>query len=381
MVIIAILAPILGTIADARPIKKRMLGIFMVIGVSAVAAMFFIQRGDWLLAATLFIVANIGANGSFVFYDALLPHIARDDEIDRVSTAGYALGYVGGGLLLTLNLAWIMKPQWFGLPSGPNLTEPGDAPRAALVPLGGRLVDGLRDPPLPEGPRTGLSPRPGGADPWPGEDRIPPPHGDLSPAEALQAGPGHARRVPDLQRRDRHDLPDGGDLRRGDRDRSGGDDRGPGARPVRRDPLRIPLRDAGRMHRGETFDPVLAGRLHGDQRPRLLHVQRDALLPPGHPGRHGPGGEPGAQPLALRQPDPARSVGRVLRLLRGRREVRRHLRAAHVLRDRRPRGVQPPRDPVGDRLLRGRRDSPLRRRRRGGPAHRQGRRGRGRPAA
>ena len=123
MVIIAILAPILGTIADARPIKKRMLGIFMVLGVSAVAAMFFIQRGDWMLAATLFILANIGANGSFVFYDALLPHIARDDEIDRVSTAGYALGYIGGGLLLTLNLAWIMKPQWFGLPSGPNLTD------------------------------------------------------------------------------------------------------------------------------------------------------------------------------------------------------------------------------------------------------------------
>ena len=80
--------------------------------------MFFIHRGDWLLAATLFILANIGANGSFVFYDALLPHIARDDEIDRVSTAGYALGYVGGGLLLALNLAWIMKPEWFGLPSG-----------------------------------------------------------------------------------------------------------------------------------------------------------------------------------------------------------------------------------------------------------------------
>ncbi len=51
-----------------------------------------------------------------------MPHIARDDEVDRVSTAGYALGYVGGGLLLVLNLAWIMKPGWFGLPSGPDLT-------------------------------------------------------------------------------------------------------------------------------------------------------------------------------------------------------------------------------------------------------------------
>ena len=86
--------------------------------------MFFIYTGDWVLASVLFILANIGANGSFVFYDALLPHIARDDEIDRVSTAGYALGYLGGGLLLALNLAWIMKPGWFGLPGGPNLSEP-----------------------------------------------------------------------------------------------------------------------------------------------------------------------------------------------------------------------------------------------------------------
>lgn len=122
MVIIAVLAPILGTIADTRPIKKRLLGGFMALGVAMVAAMFFIQQGDWMLASVLFILANIGANGSFVFYDSLLPHVAREDEVDRVSTAGYALGYIGGGLLLALNLAWIQKPEWFGLPSGPNLT-------------------------------------------------------------------------------------------------------------------------------------------------------------------------------------------------------------------------------------------------------------------
>ena len=66
-------------------------------------------------------LALVGVAGSFVFYEALLPHIARPDEIDRVSTAGYALGYVGGGILLALNLAWIQQPAWFGLPSGPGL--------------------------------------------------------------------------------------------------------------------------------------------------------------------------------------------------------------------------------------------------------------------
>lgn len=121
MAIIAVLAPILGAVADTRPIKKRLLAAFLVLGVSSVAAMYFIGRGQWMLASTLFILANIGANGSFVFYDSLLPHIAREDEVDRVSTAGYALGYVGGGLLLLLNLAWIQRPDLFGLPSGPNL--------------------------------------------------------------------------------------------------------------------------------------------------------------------------------------------------------------------------------------------------------------------
>jgi MFS transporter, UMF1 family len=119
---IAVLAPILGAIADHAGIKKRLLGVFLVIGATAVGLMFFIERGDWLFAAILFIIANIAVNGSYVFYDAFLPHIAEPDEMDRVSTAGYALGYVGGGLLLALNLAWIMKPGMFGLPSGPDLT-------------------------------------------------------------------------------------------------------------------------------------------------------------------------------------------------------------------------------------------------------------------
>jgi UMF1 family MFS transporter len=123
MVIIAVLSPVLGALTDARPIKKRLLGAFLGLGAGSVAAMFFIHKGQWPLAAALFVLANIGANGSFVFYDSLLPHVARPDEVDRVSTAGYALGYVGGGLLLVLNLLWIQKPAWFGLPSGPGPTS------------------------------------------------------------------------------------------------------------------------------------------------------------------------------------------------------------------------------------------------------------------
>jgi UMF1 family MFS transporter len=115
LVIVAVMAPILGAYADYAGAKKRLLAVFLAIGVSATAAMFFITRGEWQFAALLFIVVNIGVSASFVFYDSLLPHIAGPDEMDRVSSAGYALGYVGGGLLLAINLAWILKPTLFGL--------------------------------------------------------------------------------------------------------------------------------------------------------------------------------------------------------------------------------------------------------------------------
>lgn len=122
LLVIALLAPVLGAMADFAPVKKRMLASFMGIGVVAVGLMFFIHQGDWLLASILFVVANIGANGSFVFYDALLPHVAADEEMDRVSTAGYALGYVGGGLILVAVLAAVLHPGAFGLPAGEGLT-------------------------------------------------------------------------------------------------------------------------------------------------------------------------------------------------------------------------------------------------------------------
>jgi MFS transporter, UMF1 family len=123
LIVIAVLSPVLGAISDYRGIKKRLLAGFMIVGVAAVTGMFFLERGEIDLASSLFVVALIGAAGSFVFYEALLPHIAHPGEFDRVSTAGYAMGYIGGGILLALNLAWIQKPAWFGLPSGPGLTE------------------------------------------------------------------------------------------------------------------------------------------------------------------------------------------------------------------------------------------------------------------
>lgn len=121
-VIIAVLAPILGALADFKAAKKKFLIGFLLLGVSSTAAMYFIAQGQILYAAVVYVLSLAGATGSMTFYEALLPHIASEDEMDRVSTAGYALGYVGGGILLALNLAWITKPAMFGLPSGEGLS-------------------------------------------------------------------------------------------------------------------------------------------------------------------------------------------------------------------------------------------------------------------
>jgi len=114
--IVAIAGPVLGAIADFKAWKKRLLAIFMVVGVIAVLMMATIQEGAWMMALAIFILANIGDRMSWILYDSLLPHIATRDEMDRVSTAAYAIGYIGGGILLLANLAWILTPKTFGLP-------------------------------------------------------------------------------------------------------------------------------------------------------------------------------------------------------------------------------------------------------------------------
>ena len=114
--IVAIMAPVLGAVADLRAKKKALLAVFMAIGVAATLLMAAIGRGEWAFAAALFVVGNVAVAATLIFYDSLLPHVARPDELDRVSTAGFAIGFLGGGVLLLVNLAWILSPGTFGLP-------------------------------------------------------------------------------------------------------------------------------------------------------------------------------------------------------------------------------------------------------------------------
>jgi UMF1 family MFS transporter len=113
--IVAIISPILGTISDIRRNKKPFLSVFVGLGVVATGLMVLINTGDWVLASILFILGRIGFTAATVFYDALLPHVAREEDRDAVSTRGYAMGYLGGGLLLAINVAMI-----FVLGNGPG---------------------------------------------------------------------------------------------------------------------------------------------------------------------------------------------------------------------------------------------------------------------
>lgn len=114
-IVIAVSAPVLGAVADCGAHRKRFLGVFLVLGVAASALLALPGSGAPIWALVLFGVGSLGYVGGNVFYDALLPHVAKNSQLDRVSALGYAVGYVGGGLLLLLNVLMVQKPHWFGL--------------------------------------------------------------------------------------------------------------------------------------------------------------------------------------------------------------------------------------------------------------------------
>ena len=108
--------PILGAIADYSHLRKQMMQIFASIGALGTIAMFFITGELWWLGGVLFIVANLAFGAAMVFYNAYLPDIASEDQRDRVSSYGWAMGYLGGGLLLALNLAFFIFSEDIGVP-------------------------------------------------------------------------------------------------------------------------------------------------------------------------------------------------------------------------------------------------------------------------
>jgi UMF1 family MFS transporter len=113
--IIVLIAPLLGAIADVGGIKKRFLFLFAYLGVLMTLSLSLVGEGAWEAAAFVYVMGNIGFMGSNTFYDALLPSVANEKEVDFVSGLGFAMGYLGGGLLFAVNVWMVQEPAFFGL--------------------------------------------------------------------------------------------------------------------------------------------------------------------------------------------------------------------------------------------------------------------------
>ena len=108
LLLVAFLGPVLGAMADFSGAKKKFLTRFALMGILGAALLFLVREGNWLMASLFYIIGNVGFSGANVFYDSLLPHISEEDERDQLSSRGFAFGYLGGGILLAINLAMIM---------------------------------------------------------------------------------------------------------------------------------------------------------------------------------------------------------------------------------------------------------------------------------
>ena len=113
--VVALMAPLVGAIADKGRARIRFLALFTVLGAAMTGGLYFVGKGDWYSASILYVAASLGFWGGNQFYDSLLTDVSEESEYDLVSGYGYALGYLGGGLLFALNVAMIKQPAWFGL--------------------------------------------------------------------------------------------------------------------------------------------------------------------------------------------------------------------------------------------------------------------------
>jgi UMF1 family MFS transporter len=116
-IIVALLAPILGAIADKGTAKKKFLMFFAYMGLVMTSALYLVSKGNWSMAVVLYIFACIGFSGGNIFYDSLLTGVASEKKRDFVSALGYSLGYLGGGLLFTVNVLMVVFHEAFGFSS------------------------------------------------------------------------------------------------------------------------------------------------------------------------------------------------------------------------------------------------------------------------
>ena len=125
--IIVLIAPLLGAIADVGSLKKRFLFTFAYIGILMSVSLPLVSAGEWQIAAFIYVVANVGFMGSNIFYDGLLPSISNKNNVDFVSGLGFAMGYLGGGVLFALNVWMVQDFSFFGF------TDESEAIKASFI--------------------------------------------------------------------------------------------------------------------------------------------------------------------------------------------------------------------------------------------------------
>lgn len=121
--LIALISPVLSSIADFSGNKKLFMRIFCYLGAVSCSALFFFTENTLEFSVIMFILASIGFSGSIVFYNAYLPEIATEDKFDRISARGFALGYTGSVILLIFNLSMILFPGFYGIDSAGAATR------------------------------------------------------------------------------------------------------------------------------------------------------------------------------------------------------------------------------------------------------------------
>jgi UMF1 family MFS transporter len=116
--VVAALAPLLGSVADRGSAKKKFLTFFAFLGVIMTGGLWMVAQGNWQMAVLFYVMATIGFSSGNVFYDSLLPGLVSEERVDAVSSLGFGLGYLGGGLLFLVNVFMYLKPEMFGIPDG-----------------------------------------------------------------------------------------------------------------------------------------------------------------------------------------------------------------------------------------------------------------------
>jgi len=119
-IFIAAISPFLGAVADRGSAKKKFLFFFAFLGILMTSGLWLVGQGQWQIAVLFYVVASIGYMGGNIFYDSLLPSVASNKDVDYVSSLGFAVGYIGGGLLFLVNVFMYKYPEWFGIPDAPT---------------------------------------------------------------------------------------------------------------------------------------------------------------------------------------------------------------------------------------------------------------------